>query len=139
MAGDKCLQNVRFSDLLGVEQGTTGHFGPKIIIWNQFVVRQAVNTVGLHNSALVQLVLIWCSCSCKKKDKLSFHCLRDGFLRGCAHVRYGILTLKTRLPSQNLPEFLGSMVVCADALLDDLDIFSTTTQISLALDEVCQL
>lgn len=48
-----------------------------------------------------------------------------------------MLTLKTRLPSQNLPEILGSMAVRVDGLLDDLDIASTATQISLALDEVC--
>lgn len=56
------------SDLLGVEQGTAGHLGPKIIIWNQFVIHQAVNTVRLHNGALVQLVFIWRPCSYKNKD-----------------------------------------------------------------------
>lgn len=73
MAADKC------PDLLGVEQGTTGHFGPEIIIWDQFVVHQAVDTVRLHNSTLVQLILIGCSCGCKKRDERSFYRLGEGF------------------------------------------------------------
>ena len=56
------------SDLLGFEQGTSRHLGPKIIVWDQFVVHQAVNAVCLHDGALVQLIFIWSSCSCKEKD-----------------------------------------------------------------------
>lgn len=48
-----------------------------------------------------------------------------------------ILTLIARLPSQNLPEILGCVAVRADALLDDLDVVRSATQIPLSLDEVC--
>lgn len=51
------------SDLFRVKQRTTRHFGPKIIIWNQFVFQQAINTVCLHYGAFIQLILFWCSCS----------------------------------------------------------------------------
>ena len=49
------------------------------------------------------------------------------------------LTLITRLASQDLPELFGGVVVRVVALLDDLDVVRTATQISFALDEVGQL
>lgn len=66
------LQNsVRVSDLCRAKQGTLRHFGPEIIIWNQFVMHQAVNTVRLHNSPFVQLVFVWCSDRCARKVFMS--------------------------------------------------------------------
>lgn len=62
---------------------------------------------------------------------------RGRFPRGSC--QFQLLTLKTRLPSQNLPEVLNCMTARADTLLDELDVVSPATQISLALDEVCQL
>lgn len=130
------------SDLLGVEQGAPGHLGPEVIIRNQLVVRQSVNAVCLHDGALVQLVLVGCSCSCESRDEFSLYSLGGDKEPGLCKMwkkQKQKLTLESWLPSQNLPELLGSVAVCAGALLDDLDIFSTATQISLALDEVCQL
>lgn len=53
------------------------------------------------------------------------------------HVKSNLLTLNARLSSQEIPEFLRSMVV--NAFLNELDVLSPTAQISLALDEISQL
>lgn len=67
------------SDLLGVQQRTTGHLGPVIVIWNQFVIDQAVNAICLDDGTLVQLIFVWCSCSCRRKDKgIGSHAIASG-------------------------------------------------------------
>lgn len=48
-----------------------------------------------------------------------------------------MLTLNPQLPSEELPEFLGSMVV--NAFLNELDILSSAAHISLTLDKISQL
>lgn len=48
-----------------------------------------------------------------------------------------MLTLNTQLPSEDFPEFLGSMVV--NAFLNELDIVSSAAHVSLTLNKISQL
>lgn len=50
-----------------------------------------------------------------------------------------ILTLVVGLAPENLPELFDSVAVSTDALLNDLNVASSATQILLALDKIGQL
>lgn len=124
------------SDLFRVKQGTTRHFGPRIIIWNQFVFHQAVNTVCLHYGAFIELVLIWCSCSYRARGHyFSTSAMISPKMWTC--VKPKMLTLNVWLSSQDFPEFFSSMAV--NAFLNELDVLSPAAQISLTLDKISQL
>lgn len=54
-------------DLRRGQQGDAGDGGPGLFMRHQFVLHQPVHTVGLHHTALIELILLWCTSSCEEK------------------------------------------------------------------------
>lgn len=57
------------SDLGGAQEGDAGDGGPGLLMRHQSVLQQPVHTVRLHHSSLIELVLLFCTGSCGKKQR----------------------------------------------------------------------
>lgn len=54
------------SHLVGVQQGDGGDGSPGLFMGHQSVLHQPVHTVGLHHTALIELILLRCTSSCRE-------------------------------------------------------------------------
>lgn len=47
--------------LFGLQKGALGDLSPVVIVRNEFVVNQTVDTVGFYDGCLIQLIFLWVS------------------------------------------------------------------------------